>query len=220
VSLNEYLVFLGVVLVATISPGPAVFLALKNGARHSYFKALFGVLGNITALLIFASLSAVGLGAVLLASPELFLVIKLVGSIYLCYLGVKLWWARATPHTPSLDESLDLPTTSNLTVYQEGLLVGITNPKTIIFFAALFPQFISLELGLSPKGFLPNSFLLQFSLLAITIAFFSFLFLALYTALSSSVREFLNRPQVMKVFNKVIGTVFIGYGIGLLFYGK
>jgi len=207
---REYLVFLGVVLVATISPGPAVFLALKNGARHNYLKALFGVLGNITALLLFASLSALGLGAILLASPKLFLVIKLVGSVYLCYLGVKLWWARATPHTSSTDEPSTPSVTSNLTVYQEGLLVGVTNPKTIIFFGALFPQFISIEQG----------FILQFSILALTIAFFSFLFLALYTALSSSVREFLNRPSVMKVFNKVIGTVFIFYGVGLLFYGK
>jgi len=205
---REYLVFLGVVLVATISPGPAVFLALKNGARHDYFKALFGVLGNITALLIFASLSAVGLGAILLASPQLFFVIKVIGSCYLFYLGVNLW--RTSPHTPSIEESLNPSKTSNLAVYQEGLLVGITNPKTIIFFAALFPQFISLEKG----------FLLQFSLLAITIAFFSFVFLALYTALSASVRQFLNKPKVMQLFNKVIGAVFIAYGIGLLFYGK
>jgi len=131
---------------------------LKNGARHNYFKALFGVLGNITALLLFASLSALGLGAILLASPKLFLVVKLIGSFYLCYLGIKLWRARATPTT--ITDTVSFLNTSNLEVYREGLLVGITNPKTIIFFAALFPQFISFE----------QTFLLQFFILAITIA--------------------------------------------------
>ena len=210
--MSNYLVFLGVVLIATISPGPAVFLALKNGARYNYSKALFGVFGNITALLLFAALSALGLGAILLASPKAFLLIKLVGSIYLCYLGVKLWAARAAPHSTLTTDINPLPTNtpSNLNLYQEGLLVGITNPKTIVFFAALFPQFLSPE----------QSLFQQFLLLAFTIALFSFIFLALYTALSSSVRTFLNRPKVMTVFNKVVGTVFIGYGVGLLFYGK
>ena len=210
--MSNYLVFLGVVLIATISPGPAVFLALKNGARYNYSKALFGVFGNITALLLFAALSALGLGAILLASSKAFLVIKLVGSVYLCYLGVKLWAARATPHPTLTTDMNPLPTNtpSNLNLYQEGLLVGITNPKTIVFFAALFPQFLSPE----------QSLFQQFLLLAFTIALFSFIFLALYTALSSTVRTFLNQPKVMTVFNKVVGTVFIGYGLGLLFYGK
>ena len=214
--MQNYLVFLGVVLVATISPGPAVFLALKNGTRYDYLSALFGVLGNITALLIFATLSALGLGAILLASSKLFLGIKIIGSCYLCYLGIKLWLAKVVSN-PSLDSKHALDTitsapikTSNLKIYQEGLLVGVTNPKTVIFFAALFPQFISFEQG----------FVLQFIILALTITFFSFLFLALYTALSASVRQFLNRPNIMKYFNKTIGTVFVGYGIGLLFYGK
>ncbi len=213
---SNYLVFLGVVLIATISPGPAVFLALKNGARYNYSKALFGIFGNITALLIFATLSALGLGAILLASSKAFLLIKVVGSVYLCYLGVKLWAARAAPQ-PTLTPAVPfIPTNENIkeathfALYQEGLLVGITNPKTIVFFTALFPQFLSFE----------QSLLQQFLLLAFTIAFFSFIFLALYTALSSSVRTFLNRPKVMTIFNKVIGTVFIGYGIGLLFFGK
>jgi len=210
---QNYLVFLGVVLVATISPGPAVFLALKNGARYDYFSALFGVLGNITALLIFASLSALGLGAILLASPQLFFVTKMIGSCYLCYLGIKLWLSKTVTNSPS-NATNDMPSitskVSNLAIYQEGLLVGITNPKTVIFFAALFPQFIYYE----------KAFFLQFSLLAITIAFFSFLFLAIYTGLSATVRKFLNRPKAMLAFNKVIATVFIAYGVGLLFFAK
>jgi len=211
--MHEYLVFLGVVLVATISPGPAVFLALKNGARYPYLKALLGICGNITALLLFASLSALGLGAILLTSTKIFLVLKIAGGVYLCYLGFKLWTSKQNPKqlsTKPEEYTKNVEEVSNFGVYQEGLLVGVTNPKTIVFFTALFPQFISFE----------QAFLQQFLLLAFTIAFFSFFFLALYTALSSSVRTFLNRPKVMQVFNKTIGAVFIGYGVGLLFYGK
>ena len=214
--MNEYLIFLGVVLVATISPGPAVFLSLKNGARYPYIKALLGVWGNITALLLFATLSALGLGTILIASPRIFLALKIAGGLYLCYLGFKLWTSKPSKEVslePSENLMSDEPIpagVSNLAVYQEGLLVGITNPKTIVFFTALFPQFISFE----------QAFIQQFLILALTIAFFSFFFLAIYTALSSSVRKFLNQPQVMNVFNRLVGTVFIGYGVGLLFYGK
>ncbi|ASA57806.1 LysE family translocator [Vibrio gazogenes] len=94
-----YFIYLGICIVATASPGPAIFLSIKNGAKYGLSKALIGVVGNVAAMLTLASVSAVGLGAVILASPLLYTAIKVIGGLYLIYLGVKAWCSKPLSHT-------------------------------------------------------------------------------------------------------------------------
>ena len=89
----EYFVFLSISAATSFSPGPAVFLSIRNGATYGLGKAFYGVLGNTSGIILLATASALGLSAVILASSTAFLAIKILGGCYLIYLGIKIWYA-------------------------------------------------------------------------------------------------------------------------------
>lgn len=87
----DYLLFLLICIVATFSPGPAVLLAVKNSAVHGLSKAMWGIGGNVAAMITMACLSAAGLGVVISASESLYHSVKILGGLYLIYIGIKTW---------------------------------------------------------------------------------------------------------------------------------
>ena len=135
-----YLLFLSICVATAASPGPAVFLAIKNGLMHGFKHAVFAIMGNSTALFLMLSISAAGLGALILASTSLFNLLKIAGGLYLLYLGIKL--LRSKPIKIALNQSQSNETVPLLSLYREAFLVSSTNPKAIAFCTALFPQFI------------------------------------------------------------------------------
>lgn len=200
----HYFLFLSICVATVASPGPAVFLAIKNGLTHGFKRTVFAVLGNLTALFIMMSVSAAGLGAIILASASLFNLLKIAGGLYLIYLGVKL--LRSKPLKIELDQSKANAMVPLLHLYREAFLVSITNPKAIAFCTALFPQFIN-----------PNQPIVsQFLVLAGTFGACSFFFLSLYAALAAKLRPQLAKEVVLRWFNRLTGMVFVGFGLGLL----
>ena len=143
----SYLIYLSISVVASISIGPSVMLAANNGLNFGRRKALSGVLGHVSAILVLSLCSASGLGAILLASKATFLTIKYIGIIYLIYIGIAIWknkgsWAFQT-------DTKNIP--SGFSLYRKSLLLGLSNPKALIFFTALFPQFINPHHDLLPQ---------------------------------------------------------------------
>lgn len=199
-----YLLFLSICIATAASPGPAVFLAIKNGLTHGFKRTLFAILGNLTALFIMMSISAAGLGVVILASASLFNLLKILGGLYLMYLGIKL--LRSQPIKIDLDNPQAQPSVPLLSLYREAFLVSITNPKAIAFCTALFPQFIDPHKAIAS----------QFLVLACTFAGCSFIFLSLYAALAAKLRPQLAKEVVLRWFNRLTGFVFVGFGLGLL----
>lgn len=197
-------IYIGICFAASGSPGPAVLLAIKNGARFGIRKALIGCLGNMSAMLTLATLSAAGLGAIILASATLFTTIKILGGLYLIYLGIKTW-RQSTPMAEATLHGSE-PVLSNGKMFCEAYLVGISNPKAIAFYTALFPQFIQLE-----KPILP-----QFFLLAFTFAIISFTCLSLYAATAVRIRAQLKKERIARWFHRITGGIFIGFGAGLI----
>ena len=200
----HYLLFLSICVATAASPGPAVFLAIKNGLTHGFKRTVFAVLGNLTALFIMMSVSAAGLGAIILASASLFNALKIAGGLYLLYLGIKL--LRSKPIKIELDKAQTSETVPLLNLYREAFLVSITNPKAIAFCTALFPQFID------PS----QPMVSQFLVLAGTFGLCSFFFLSLYAALAAKLRPQLAKEAVLRWFNRLTGLAFMGFGIGLL----
>ncbi len=204
--INDYLIYVTLAVTVTAIPGPAVVLTIKNSIKYGYKTSMANIIGNFAAMVILATLSALGLGAVILASSTLFAMIKVLGCVYLVYLGVKAWKA------PYADESMR-PETENenkgsvLSIFKEGFGVGIANPKAIAFFTALFPQFID------PAG----AFTPQFLTLILTIEGISFLVLSTYALISSIAAPFLSREKPMVFFNKLTGAAFIGFGLALIY---
>lgn len=199
----DYLLFLLICLVATFSPGPAVFMVVRNSATYGLHKAMSGILGNVVAMLSMATLSAGGLSVVILTSEYLYLAIKILGGSYLIYLGIKSW--RSGKQLINTELSDNSPKSARR-IFVESYIVGVTNPKAIAFYTALFPQFIS-----SDQSILP-----QFAVLSLTFASLSFMALFSYALITTKCAPLFATSRINQVINRVAGTIFIGFGISLL----
>ena len=204
--INEYLIYVTLAVTIVVIPGPAVILTIKNSIKYGLKISIAGILGNFIAMIIMATISALGLGAVILASTTLFALLKIIGCVYLIYLGVRAW------NTPLSDN--DKQTQSNgqenidfISVFKEGLWVGVSNPKAIAFFVALFPQFID-----HSRSFVP-----QFLSLILTIECISCCVLSIYALMASRAAAFLYENNSMNIFHKLTGGAFVGFGVALLY---
>jgi len=126
--------------VVSLTPGPAVFLIVSQGMRAGFRPSLRGILGIETGNTIFFTLSALGLGALLTASANLFQAVKWVGAAYLIVVGLKMIFSKH-----SALEYRDARATGkrSFALFAQGLLTQLINPKALIFYSALLPQFIT-----------------------------------------------------------------------------
>ena len=202
--LSTWLLFIAVALVAIMSPGPAILLAISNSLQFGFKKVLLSSLGNITGLFIISTTAIFGLGAILKASTTLFLVLKVIGALYLVFIGIKQWKSKTNLFTDKQD--IEVQTKSGKTFFLEGLLIAITNPKAIIFFTALFPQFINLDNPVAP----------QFLIMSFSFMGMSFSVLATYGLLAHKAKKWFSTSYRAKWFNRVIGSIFISLGAAML----
>jgi threonine/homoserine/homoserine lactone efflux protein len=203
-TLSTYLLYLAAVALLVLTPGPTMLMSMTNAIAHGAPKAMASASGSITAALGMILLSSLGLGAVLAASDTAFWVLKLLGGAYLIYLGIKTFRSSVS--------SFDLPAASAQTgvsmrqLYVQGLLVGGSNPKALLFFAAFFPQFVDSQLPWAP----------QFAVLALTFVVFEFTTLSLCTLFAARIAPWLRQAGRARVFNRVSGSLFAGMGCLLL----
>ena len=200
-SLELWSSFVVLTLVAVLSPGPAVLLAVTHAAQFGVRRAVFPILGNITGLAILVCLTALGLNAVLEASSQWFLALRIAGGLYLVYLGVKLLRAK----------SVDLASAQALAVqpsrrksYAQGIAVALSNPKAILFIGALLPQFIDTT----------HPVWVQLTIMGVTMMAMSFGGLILWAALSGAVLA-KGRKALYGKINKASGALFILFGAAL-----
>jgi len=204
-SLSTWFLFAAAAIAAILSPGPAVCLAVTNSVAFGWRRVAFSSLGNVTGLLVISSVTMLGLGALLKASASIFTGFKLVGAGYLIFLGLKQWRTQgsvftqaATGEVPGEDRPARL--------FRQGLLIALTNPKAILFFSALFPQFIRPEQAVAP----------QFLILTGTFMSFSFMVLMSYGLLAHSARAWLACGHRATWFNRLSGSIFLVLGVGML----
>jgi len=202
--LSTWLLFLSIALVAIISPGPAVLLSVTNSLTHGFTKSVFSSLGNITGIFIVSSAAALGLGAVLQTSTLLFATLKSFGAIYLIYLGIRQWRSKRNMFEKSIEISKH--NQGKCKSFVQGLLVAISNPKAILFFTALFPQFINLS----------KPIMIQFIILTTTFMLFSFLILLCYALSARSAKSWFVKGDRAIWLNRISGTIFITFGLGIL----
>ena len=202
-SIEQYLVFVAITGVFLLSPGPSVLLSINNGAKYGVRLSAVGVLGNVVAFQVLIILSALGLGAVLTASSEFFNILKILGAIYLIYLGVKIWFA---PISNLLNgKSTNDEDTTPFTLFKQAFFVTSSNPKALVYVSALLPQFINTQQPLLP----------QVITLALTSAVVQFTIFMSYAALASRAKELLKKPKNRKFFNRFSGVTFVGFGVAL-----
>lgn len=203
----DALYFAPVAVAIALTPGPNNFCGLNNGIRAGVGPAMVATLGRVAAFAIFLTVSAVGLGAMLLASEAAFTAVKWVGAAYLFWLGWRAWRSREFSGLSLDDESGNssaAPVPVRALIAQEFLL-GITNPKAIILFAAIFPQFIDPS---QPAA-------RQFLVLGTIYLASEFVSTAVYATGGRQIRRFIRTSRGVVRLNKATGGFFMGAG-GLL----
>lgn len=139
-SIKLLLVFAVTELLLALTPGPAVFLVVSQAIKAGFKPGLRGTLGILLGNAIYFALSAFGLGALLMASATLFQVVKYLGAAYLILTGVKMLISKS--ETLNVGERTVTPKRS-LRLLSQGFITQLSNPKAIVFFTALLPQFIT-----------------------------------------------------------------------------
>jgi threonine/homoserine/homoserine lactone efflux protein len=195
--------FVPVETVLCLTPGPAVLLVLATALRRGPRASVASTIGILSANSIYFALSATGLGAVLLASYRIFFLIKWAGAAYLIYLGVKALLSKSGAF--GNPEVAGASARSSSRLFMDGLLLQLSNPKAIVFFAALLPQFID------PKGDL----VMQVVILGITSLIIESLVLLCYGLAAGRASAVARQPRYAMWTNRVSGVLLIGAGSGL-----
>ena len=143
-SLRLLLVFAVTEFLLCLTPGPAVLLVVSQAVKNGFKSSLKGAAGILTANALYFALSALGLGALLMSSATLFQIIKWVGAAYLVFIGLKMLLIRE--RLAGTDQDMVTPKRS-VRLFSEGLATQLSNPKAIVFFSALLPQFVSKDGG-------------------------------------------------------------------------
>jgi threonine/homoserine/homoserine lactone efflux protein len=204
---SNWLIFCGVTLLVAFTPGPAVLLAVSNSIAVGPRRAMISSLGNALGLFMVSAAAMAGLGVVLTTSAHAFMALKLAGAAYLIYLGVRQWRSRA-----SVFSDLAAPAASGVApkaawrLFGHGLTVALTNPKSILFFSALFPQFLTPDAPVFQ----------QFAVLTATFAAVSVVSHAFYVLLARALKKQLGDPRRSRLFNRVSGCAFVLLGLSLL----
>jgi len=194
--------YVATVFVISSIPGPNTLLVMTHGAQHGLRRASATMAGCLSALVLMLAVSAAGLGVFLAAWPAMFDALRMIGAAYLVYLGIKAWRASADAAAPNVDELSARPVRSRFALFRNGFLVSSSNPKAIMFAAALLPQFIDPAL---PK--LP-----QFGVLVATFAAIDVSWYFVYAGFGTRIGAKLKSRSVARMFNRLTGGVFIGFG--------
>ncbi|HHK8661377.1 TPA: LysE family translocator [Vibrio parahaemolyticus] len=200
--LDTWIYYTLAILVLTASPGPSSLLCLSKGVSSGFRLALTTALGSLSAITIILTLSFTGLGVVIASSEFVFNIIKWCGAAYLIWLGIQAFRSKQNDFAKSDSAQVS---TSHVSAYTSGFIVGSSNPKAIIFFTALFPQFID------PTA----SLLIQYAIFAGTFVVFELSWLTFYALLGVKTSNWLFEAGRAKLFNRLTGGVFISAGVML-----
>lgn len=198
--IETWLYYVFAVFILTASPGPSALVCLSTGVASGFKQGALTALGSLCAITLILTLSFTGLGVVITNSEWVFNFIKWLGAAYLVYLGVKLLLSKPT-QMQVMD--IEQQTSSRLyAFYVRGFLVGASNPKAILFFTALFPQFINPQVDL----------LGQYLVFACTFVVLELSWLLFYVYLGTKSSRWIFSKDKAQWFNRITGGVFIGAG--------
>jgi homoserine/homoserine lactone efflux protein len=196
-----WLLFVGTEAVLSITPGPAVLYVLSQALRRGAVKSVWASWGILSANAMYFALSATSLGAVIVTSYKLFFLIKWAGAAYLVYLGLASFFGKSSVLTlPDAGGS-----GGGLRILRDGFLLQAANPKAILFFTAILPQFIDAR----------HNVALQILLLGISSIFVEFVILFIYGQLAGRALAAARSPRFEKTTNRLAGSLLIVAGIGL-----
>lgn len=197
--LDTWLIYFLAAIGLSLSPGPNGLLALTHGALHGRRKAMYTICGGALGFVAVIALSMFGIGALLKTSLVGLTVMKWVGGAYLVWLGIQVW--RSPPL--GIDVHRSAVPRGGWSLFQQGALSALTNPKGILFFVAFLPQFID------PA----RSLFVQFVIMAGTFATIEIATETFIASMAHRISPWLRR--VGRRFNQTCGGIFMAIGVAL-----
>lgn len=203
-TMANWWLYVTAVFFISATPGPNMLHVMSRSISVGPRRALATMAGCMSAILLCLLASAAGLGAVLKAYPHLFDFLRYAGAAYLIWLGIKAWRAPVTEAGDvATPRQADLPPSR---LYGAGLLTGLSNPKLIVFAAALFPQFINARAPFVP----------QLAILVVTFVVIEAFWYGVYALGGLRLARWLEPANRQKLFNRLTGGLFAAFGGALL----
>ncbi|MCH5670948.1 LysE family translocator [Streptomyces gilvus] len=210
VSTDRLFAFAALSFLLIVIPGPSVLFVIGRALAQGRRAALITVVGNTLGAYLLVVAVAVGIGSVVERSVLVFTLLKLAGAAYLVYLGVRAWRARGSLRA-AFTGAEAVPHSGPRTFW-EGFAVGVTNPKTIVFFAAVLPQFVEPDRG----HVTPQMLLLGLVFNAIALASDS-----AWGLVAATARDWFARsPRRLSLVGGVGGLTMIGLGVTVAVTGR
>lgn len=197
-NIEIWIAYFSATIIYSLIPGSGTINSINNGMVYGLRKSVISILGLQLGLAFYIVLIGMGVGAVISQSAIAFTVIKWVGVTYLIWLGIKKFQENAITH--SVSAPLE---TSEWRLFRKAIVVNLTNPKTVIFFAALLPQF------LNPTG----SQNLQIIQMGVTTILVDTCVMLIYVILAAKLSSYIQSPRILKKLNRIFGSMFISCGI-------
>jgi len=183
-------------------PGPAVLFVLSQALSRGARLTIWSILGIIAANSVYFVLSATGIGAILIASYDVFFAVKWIGAAYLIYLGATAFFGKSQ----ILSVVAGAPSRAGAgRMFVNGFILQMSNPKALLFFTALVPQFINPHAAVWP----------QMLILALTSVVIEFFVQLLYATAADRASHLAARPGFARITNRVAGSLLIAAGLGL-----
>ncbi|MET8818121.1 LysE family translocator [Streptomyces rochei] len=212
VSPDRLLAFAALSLVIVVVPGPSVLFVVGRALSRGRRAALTTVAGNTLGAYLLVVAVALGVGSVVERSAVVFTVLKLAGAAYLVHLGVRAWRERGRPGAEFAGGTAADGDRERWRTFRQGFAVGVTNPKTIVFFAAVLPQFADRDRG----GVVVQMLVLGLVFNAIALACDS-----VWGLLAATARDWFARsPRRLSAVGGAGGLAMIGLGVTVAVTGR
>jgi threonine/homoserine/homoserine lactone efflux protein len=193
--------FIPTFFFVSITPGLCMTLAMTLGMTIGVRRTLWMMIGELIGVAIVAISAVLGVANVMLNYPDVFEVFKWLGGAYLVYIGVNMWRAKGKFTNDSNKQS----NVSRQSLFSQGLITAIANPKGWAFMVSLLPPFINIEQQVAP----------QLATLVTIIMFTEFTSMMAYATGGKSLRVFLNRGDNIKWMNRIAGSLMVSVGVWL-----
>lgn len=204
---STWITFVIASCIIAISPGSGAVLSMSHGLSYGVKRTSGTILGLEIGLLLILGIAGAGVGSLLLASGIAFNIVKIVGALYLIYLGFMQFRAKAAVGPESTPHLLATGVPSLRRRVLTGFLTNATNPKGIIFMVAVLPQFIAHDAPL----------LLQLFVMGVTMVTIDLFVMHGYAFAASSMQRFFRDPKMVKRQNRFFGSVLMAVGTALFF---
>ncbi|WP_439214017.1 homoserine/homoserine lactone efflux protein [Duffyella gerundensis] len=196
-TIEWWLTYLLTTSVLSLSPGSGAINTMSTGISHGYRGAAASICGLQVGLSLHIMLVGIGLGALFSQSLLAFEIVKWAGAAYLVWLGIQQWRSAG-----SLDLQAVAKAMPRRRLFKRAVLVNLTNPKSIVFLAALFPQFI---LPHQPQA-------VQYLILGVTTVVVDIIVMIGYAMLATRIAGWIKGPKQMKLLNRIFGGLFMAVG--------